>query len=75
MKDKPAFPRAINTDHPTYLGMTLREYYAGLAMQGLLRLINKYENAGGFDWDASKLSEYAAEQADALIAELQKEQG
>lgn len=35
MKDKPAFPRFYSTTDKDDQGMTLREYYAGCALQGL----------------------------------------
>jgi hypothetical protein len=34
--DQPAFPLERGMDHETATGMTLRQYYAGQAMQGLL---------------------------------------
>lgn len=55
-------------------GMTLRQHYAGLAMQSLLPIHwdihEQYESAS----DLIKcISEAAVEQADALLAELEKE--
>ena len=49
---------------PTHLGMTLREYYAGLAMQGLLQ--------NGLDGPVRVATE-AITYADALITALQEE--
>ena len=51
---------------PTHLGMTLREHYAGLAMQGLLSLELE-------DFETVALN--AVNFADALIAALQEDNG
>jgi hypothetical protein len=48
--------------------MTLREHYAGLAMQGLL-------SDGGYYTDPTEGARLAIAHADALIAELQREAG
>ena len=44
MKDIPAFPR---TQWPNEKGMTLRDYFAAKAMQGMItrRVLNDYEDA------------------------------
>lgn len=47
-------------------GLTKREYFAGLAIQGLLA---RYGNDDDFDENRAK---WAVEQADALLAELDK---
>ena len=54
-------PEVYYLKHP---GMTLRQWYAGLAMQGLLA-----HNGG--DW-GDLVAKDAAKEADALIAELKK---
>jgi len=69
MKDKPAFPRSafslreegtlLKTE--LYEGMTLREWYAGMALQGVF-LSNRY----GEPEDAA---EYAFQIADAMISQ------
>lgn len=51
--------------YQTYLGLTKREYFAAMAMQGLLAQ-NSYYNS--FDLLASN----AVKQADALLKELEK---
>jgi hypothetical protein len=51
--------------YPAEPGMTLREYYAGLAMQGLLQ-----HNVG---CSVGYVVMVAVQHADALIAELAKE--
>jgi hypothetical protein len=58
-------PNAVEWGSP---GMTLREYYAGLAMQGLLA-------SETLDYHASSsesLARHAVSKADALLAELAK---
>lgn len=69
--NQPAFPLAwteINAHGVEFPmiegGMTLREYYAGLAMQGLL--------AGEPDLRYSLAAQQSVAHADALIAELAK---
>ena len=78
MKDKPAFP--ITNDIALGIvvdrevspeGMTLREYYAGLAMQGLLSdpdLGQGMKKGDFLKW----LATYSVESADALIGELEE---
>jgi hypothetical protein len=64
MDDKCAFPSA------NAMGMTLREYYAGLAMQGLL--MGAYKDAV-MEGDRACAAHEACMYADALIAALAKE--
>lgn len=45
-------------------GLTLRQLYAGLALQGMLA------NDNGWQVNAEQISKYAVEQADALLAAL-----
>jgi hypothetical protein len=47
-------------------GLTKREYFAAMAMQGIL------SNQHGYFLEHDKLSEYALSCADALIVELNK---
>lgn len=66
--DKPAFPHNIIAMHdPTkvenFTGLTLREHYAGLAMQGLI-VSGKIAN--------NLLAQRALFHADALIAKLEE---
>jgi hypothetical protein len=67
--DQQAFPSG-NMEHGGYEGMTLREWYAGLAMQGLLASFkhDRPENIERWARDSVRI-------ADALIAELTKEAG
>lgn len=48
-------------------GMTLREYYAGLAMQGFL------STETGNSFKRELIAKWSVECADAIIAELEKE--
>ena len=79
MKSNPndtAFPSAWMQDHSGSLpvgGLTKREYFAALAMQGLLA--NSYSNGVNqptSEASFSQLAGLAVNQADALIVELNK---
>lgn len=63
----PAFACGADGGCGPWPGMTLRQYYAGLAMQGLLAL-------HGNDVEPTSIARYAARRADALLDELAKEQ-
>lgn len=79
LKDKPAFPNQYETIVGSKLeetervllrstgGMTLRQYYAGLAMQGFL--------SSGKWVGVDELAQSSINIADALIAELEKANG
>ena len=69
--DMPAMPSINEWAGRKYLGLTKREHFAGLAMQGILsnsRLIYNL-TPGSVDWLVKK----AAVVADAQLAELDKE--
>jgi hypothetical protein len=51
------------------IGLSKREYFAGLAMQGICA--NSQENSPAGDWQT--VARDAARAADALLAELEKE--
>lgn len=76
LKDSPAFPLPCQDDRDCgersksgYGGMTLRQYYAGKAMEGMLSSITLSRGAD----DCVKLvSDAAVKHADGLIAELEK---
>lgn len=86
---KPAFPESHFFNHPTYgpqhivyePGLTKREYFAAIAMQGQISRLSNEEMflAAG---DAARMrnmrldqfvAETAVQYADTLLAELQKE--
>jgi hypothetical protein len=61
--DEPAYPAPMTNLHQ---GMTLREHYAGLAMQGIWAANrNRYMSE-------ELIADLAWRQADALLAELEK---
>lgn len=62
----PAFPSHGSMGEVAQEGMTLRQHYAGLAMQGLLA---DPETTAGADLVAKVSVQYA----DALLAELEKQ--
>lgn len=70
--EKTAFPTGIN--NPDYEGLTKREYFAGLAMQG--ELAGQYGSNGTCDsnnWNSeTSLAGRAVRIADALLEELEK---
>ena len=67
----PAFPQQAHADteknrwYHTQQGMSLRDHFAGLAMQGML--------ANGFDGTDEKLAGFAYQTADAMLAERMQE--
>lgn len=73
--DRLAFP-ALGSDGVLFTGMTLRQYYAGVAMQGLLANPGFKDSAIRFappDGDIKTVySRQATVAADALLEELAK---
>lgn len=62
--------------HDVYSGLTKREYFAGLAMQGLLTRV-PYRNDGEVDLgilESKRIASEAVYMADALLLELEAEQ-
>lgn len=55
----------MSFSEPKNAGLTKREYFAGLAMQGLLT------NPGQLETDTANQSALAVEHADALLSELE----
>lgn len=66
IKSGPAFP--IVTANTVQSGMTKREYFAALAMQGYFSSDHAYQKP-------SETARWAVEQADALIEALKEDQG
>lgn len=63
--DMPAMPTQVNGGD-IYGGLTKREYFAGLAMQGFLSAdVNS-------DWHKDDCVKIAVQHADALLAELER---
>lgn len=71
MKNEPAFPAEEDTEYPSavvttkHQGMTLRDYFAAKAMQGLL-----LDDNGDFS-DPNWMAETAYAYADAMLKERQ----
>ncbi len=83
LANQPAFPQCMVPDgQPTPIaqriveskGLTLRQYYAGLAMQGILSnaaLATMFSEMPGFEF-REIASDRAVKYADALIAKLEE---
>tara|TARA_R110000850_G_scaffold2452_2_gene11840 strand:+ start:492 stop:770 length:279 start_codon:yes stop_codon:yes gene_type:complete len=82
--DMPAMPCDFNFDtdtgttHEMFSGLTKREHFAGLAMQGILSnpsAVLQANSQSGFGWcnsDDEQLANLSLICADALLAELEK---
>ena len=66
--DKPINP--VLTQNPSLIGLTKREYFAGLAMQGLLALPDK-GTFGSFDEAIEWMCEVSVKFADELLKQLE----
>jgi len=68
MKDIPAFPVEViyTQDNEKFNGMTLRDYFAAKAMQGMLS-----ENSG-IRYPTDELVDFAYKVADAMISAREK---
>jgi hypothetical protein len=69
--NKPTFPFIPQSQHG-YSGLTKREYFAALAMQGTNT--EAYANTFGNKW-AENVAKDSVQMADALLAELDKPKG
>ena len=71
MKNSPAFPCRPDIDNPIYDGMTLRDYFAGKAMQGFITNDNLLKEASHYLPEGSEYSiaRLAYDQADAMLKE------
>jgi hypothetical protein len=70
--DKPAHPfNAIQHGYQPSFGLTKREYFAGLAMQGMVTA-SHYSMSIGHLPQLDVCVKHAVEMADALLAELEK---
>ena len=63
---RPAFPQGPDSNDSTATGMTMREYYAGQAIQGVL------PGTAYTDQEVSGLAKAALRMADAIIKESRK---
>ena len=69
--DKPINP--VLTQNPSLIGLTKREHYAGLAMQGLLA--NSYggmTSGGSRTFSPNEISKLAVLHADELLKQLEE---
>ena len=78
-QNKPAFSVALkdngNALHKDAMGLTKREYFAGLAMQGLLSNPNGGMTEGsGRTFSPDGISDLALKHADALLEKLSSEE-
>lgn len=78
----PAFPVGDQSTHPLLIGMSLRDWFAGMALQGMLAADSSYSGPrwsgvgtderyqrGGGKWvDPAGVSRQAYEIADAILA-------
>ena len=64
MKNEPAFPAPAGVSHITEQGMTLRDYFAGLALSEIYQRVE----AGGFE----RVAKLSYELADAMLKERNK---
>ena len=62
---KPAFPCHPGIENPLYDGMTLRDYFAAKAMEGILASNTEHEHEDAHIFDA--IAEAAYKQADAML--------
>ena len=70
--DKPINP--VLTQNPSFIGLSKREHYAGLAMQGLLA--NSYggmTSGGSRTFSPNEISKLAVLHADELLKKLENE--
>lgn len=65
--DNAAFPIGDNIRYNPQYGLTKREYFAALAMQGL-----GASRIGSEEWNAELIATYSVELADALLKRLAK---
>ena len=68
MKDIPAFPCHPDIDNKLFDGMTLRDYFAAKAMQGMMHLFD----FGEFKDDPMRLAGWSYDAADAMLAAREK---
>ena len=72
--NQPAFPiKGYCCEVRISEGLTKREYFAAMAMQGLLAADGQLSSHEDTElWTAAEIADYAVEQADALLAELER---
>ena len=72
LNSKEFFEYNLPYNHRQYSGLTKREYFAGLAMQGLLANCNGGMTSGGsYTFSPNGISELAVLHADELLKQLE----
>ena len=66
--DKPINP--VLTQNPSFIGLTKREHFSGLALQGLLALSGRW-TYGSFDEAIERICEVSVKFADELLKQLE----
>ncbi len=69
--NEPAYPVPATEHTPPVYGLTIREHFAAMAMQGLLASRERYADHWRIEWNS--IASCAVKQADALLTELAKE--
>ena len=73
--DKPINPVLIQSpslQNETSLGLTKREYFAGLAMQGLISSFTEKASYGGWGTEMKETIKCAIDYADELLKQLEE---
>ncbi len=72
--DEPAYPRWDLKQEEQCPGLTKRELFAAMAMQGMYAATQRNNNDGSMNWpNEAACAKWSRQQADALLAELAKE--
>ena len=75
--DKPINPvltQSPSLQNDTSLGLTKREYFAGLALQGLISSFTEKASYGGWGTEMKETIKCAIDYADELLKQLENEQ-
>ena len=67
--DKPINP--VLTQNPSLIGLTKREYFAGLALQGLISSFTEKASYGGWGTEMEATIKCAIDYADELLKQLE----
>ena len=67
--DKPINP--VLTQNPSFIGLTKREYFAVLALQGLISSFTEKASYGGWGTEMKETIKCAIDYADELLKQLE----